>query len=71
PNLSELISFTRKSNYKGYEILRISEHSRDIRIKLREFNKRKNIIGTAWCSTTKQENYHGNRKDRIHLPLLY
>ncbi|MGG3911053.1 hypothetical protein, partial [Peribacillus simplex] len=23
----------------GYEILRISEHSRDIRIKLREFNK--------------------------------
>ena len=25
--------------YKGYEILRISEHSRDISIKLREFNK--------------------------------
>ncbi|MFC8564033.1 hypothetical protein, partial [Peribacillus frigoritolerans] len=35
-----LNSFTRKSNYRGDEILRISEHSRNIRIKLREFYKR-------------------------------
>jgi hypothetical protein len=36
---------TRKFNYKGYEILRISEYSRDIRIKLREFKR----IFTNFC----------------------
>ncbi|MFJ5763689.1 hypothetical protein ACIQAA_32295, partial [Neobacillus sp. NPDC093182] len=41
-----LTSFTRKSNYKGYEILRISEHSRDIRIKLRELKKKQFVL---WC----------------------
>ncbi|PRS27150.1 hypothetical protein C6W19_23795 [Bacillus sp. RJGP41] len=35
----EITPFNRDLTIKGYEILRISEHSRDIRIKLRELKK--------------------------------
>jgi hypothetical protein len=55
----------------GYEILRISEHSRDIRIKLRELNKSSDSLMSHLTQKATQKNGIVNAKNIKEIALMF